>query len=282
MFPTVTTSTANGPGGGEGEGDADRAAGSSGKEKKKRKEGREGKERRDGRRAREATEAAGCADREASVSGSGADALSSWEWAAPDSPSLTANRVNAWDNAGAGCAPVGAGNFESSLMALGGELPWGHDAVQEGAADERPQGERWNAGLDAGAQTARTVDGPADSAGARAGARCDASILDAGDASGGGSGSQALYEMFKAATDQAAAHSASPPSATASTLTTTSWPYPPDQAAAESSPGVGVLVAPACGGSGEENGDEAAWAAGIHRDVGGEEDVSPRPWVDLQ
>jgi len=262
MFPTVTTSTANGLGGGEGEGDADRAAGGSGKEKKKRREGREGKERRDGRRAREAAEAAeaaGCADREVSVSDSGGDGLSSREWAAPESPSLSANRANAWDSAGAGCVPMGAGNFESSLLALGGELPWGHDDVQEGAGDVRSNEERWNGGLDARTQTALTVDGGADFAGARAGARYDSSILDAGDASGGGgSGSQALYEMFKAATDQAAS---------------------------ESSPSVGMgvlVVAPAYGGAGEENVDEEAWAAGIHRYVGGEKDVSPRPWVDLQ
>jgi hypothetical protein len=313
IFPTVTSSAANGLGGADGEGYAERLPGSGGKEKKKRREGREGKERRDGRRAREAAEAAGCADREASLSVSG-DGLSSQEWTAPDSPSLTDTSVitdtsvNPWGSTVAG---GGAGDFDPSLMALAGELPWGHNALQAADAAERSNGERWNGGLDARAPTVLAVDGGVDLAIPHTGARYGSSVLDAGDASGG---SQALYEMFKAATDQAATQAAPSPPAAASTLMTgwtyatqpdgcaTSSPthgYDPERPSCETqeagaspvaqskaegtesrSVGVGVLVTTASGGPGEENVDEEAWAAGIHRWVGGEKDVSPSE--DLQ
>ena len=316
IFPTVTSSAANGLGGAQGEGDAERVPGSGGKEKKKRREGREGKERRDGRRAREAAEAAGCADREVSLSVSG-DGLSSQEWTAPDSPSLTDTSVitdpsvNPWGSTVAG---GGAGDFDPSLMALAGELPWGHNALQAADAAERSNGERWNGGLDARAPTVLAVDGGVDLAISHTGVRYGSSVLDAGDASGVGGGSQALYEMFKAATYHTSTQTPSPPAA-ASTLMTgwtsttqpggwaTSSPthgYDPERPScetqeagaspmaqfkgqgAESSPsvGVGVLVTPGSCGPGEENVDEEAWAAGIHRWVGGEKDVSPRG--DLQ
>ena len=314
IFPTVTSSAANGLGGADGEGDAERLPGSGGKEKKKRREGREGKERRDGRRAREAAEAAGCADREVSLSVSG-DGLSSQEWTAPDSPSLTDTSVitdpsvNPWGSTVAG---GGAGDFDPSLMALAGELPWGHNALQAADAAERSNGERWNGGLDARAPTVLAVDGGVDLAISHTGVRYGSSVLDAGDASGVGGGSQALYEMFKAATDQAATQAAPSPPAAASTLMT-GWTYAtqpgdwamtspthgydPERPSCETqeagaspvakskgqgaeSVAVGVLVAPASGGPGEENVDEEAWAAGIHRWVGGEKDVSPRE--DLQ
>jgi hypothetical protein len=94
MFPTVTTSA--GIGLGEGEKDHERTSDSSTKDKKKRNESRGGKERRDGRRR----------SREAALE-------SMYEGAPADGMQVEEEQ----------------GQMDSSLLALGGEQPWGDEDI---------------------------------------------------------------------------------------------------------------------------------------------------------
>ena len=297
MFPTVTTSAGNGYG--EGEKDAEALPSSGSKEKKKRKDGREGKERREGRRAREAGaesardgaetgDTSGSAPDDSLVAArtrapnvepatnlsysssahSGGGGVSSDDVAAPEARSAGASDVlpAAGSTAGRGGSRCMTPEEErrlmsSSLRALGGELPWGLDDIH--AHDLH------NYMLHAAAAPSSSVlDEP-------------------------GGGSQALYEMFKAAADAAAnveppvvdeggwamSHGTSENAVLLDhqMLASTSRETATQQTVESETGGRVLSPAPVAAA---ETGTEEAWAAGIDRWVGGP--AASHPWVDLQ
>ena len=289
MFPTVTTSAGNG----YGEGEGGKGQGSGGKDKKKRREGREGRERREGRRARDdgkdAVRDEGSIDDEGYGLGDGntSNVSAVGEWEAPESPKAGASEHVAGGSLD-GLVPGSLGvaarmRMDSSLLALAGELPWGHDDMQKGL--------QHSAQVPAGDE--HIADAPADVSGGplqaaalqdeeNAAYKPSVSILD----QPGNGGSQALYEMFKAAADGG--------------LGEAGWQSPmlsPRRGDRDSwamsnlklEQGQAVALTPGAAGGetcspevrATEEGDEEAWAAGIDRWVGGPASF-PHPWVDLQ
>lgn len=299
MFPTVTSSAA-GAGVGEGEREGEKAQGSGSKEKKKRREGREGRERREGRRARGDSkdgvrEAGGVDDEGCSLDCNASDEPGAsskgrvrGEWEAPESP----RAADVAQVLGGDAGVVGARSLEdaermrsesslieSSLIALGGELPWGHDDMQgvnqlgvqvRGVAGQPATGPIGGA---AQAQGGQQVCPP------KTGAVSSQSVISILDQPGAG-GSQALYEMFKAAADSGMGE-AGWKSPRHSPRRGGNWAMTNlklEEDVATVAPGASAAASSSPDAKATGEGDDEAWAAGIDRWVGGYKQA----WVDLQ